>query len=144
MKLTYFGTVNQGVLRITNRKRFDSDLQNFEGKQVELTLTKKSKKRSLMQNNSYWGYMIPMIKDGLKAMGIESGEIEIHEFLKGRFNNKQVVNPDGLFIELPLSTTTLTTTEFMAYFASIQQWAAEFLNIQIPDPNTQTNLNYEQ
>ncbi len=34
----------------------------------------------------------------------------------------------------------MTTTDFMGYIEQIQQWSAEYLNVQIPSPNEQIQI----
>jgi len=52
-----------------------------------------------------------------------------------------ISTPDGEFISRKYkSTTELTKTEFGEYIEAIQRFAAESLNVTIPDPNTQTQL----
>ena len=38
------------------------------------------------------------------------------------------------------STAELTTTQMMDYVSEIQQFAAEYLNVIIPDPNEQIEI----
>ena len=143
MKLDYFGTVNDnGELRITHRAKFDEDLKKyFTGKHVEITIQKKRKKRSLMQNNFYWGVVIPILYEGWKDMGHDTSKEQIHEFNLKEFNFIEVVNEKtGEVKRMPQSSTVMTTSQFMDFLSSIQRFAAEFLNIQIPDPNEDLKL----
>jgi hypothetical protein len=52
--LDYYGTVVSGVLKIRNRKGFDMELRELEGKEVEVVVKKYSAKRSSQQNKYYW------------------------------------------------------------------------------------------
>lgn len=99
-------------------------------------------KRSLNQNAYYHGVVVPLVKDGLNEMGykeIRTNE-DAHEVLKSMFLKKQIPNEHGEFIELNGSTAKLTTVEFMEFKEDIQQWAAEYLGINIPDPNEQLSF----
>jgi len=143
MKVEYFGEVNsEGQLKITNRKKFDADLlKYFTGKQIEITVQKKKKFRSNMQNAYYWGVVVPIIKQGLIDMGNECSNNDVHEFLKAKFNFKELVNQTtGEVVNVPQSTANITTSAFMDYIASIQKFAAEFLNSYVPDPNEDLKL----
>ena len=83
-----------------------------------------STSRSNGQNKYYFGVVVDMISE-------ETGNEpeETHELLKMRF-----LKPMG-----KRNTTELTTQEFKIYIERIQIWAAQTLNIVIPDPNEKTN-----
>lgn len=121
-------------------KHFFSDLKdgNF---QLELDTVKK---RSNPQNNYYWGLVVPMIKKGIEALGTELTIAETHEFLKAKFNTVEIINAETGQVEaLPKSTSRLSPAEFNGYKEKIQRFASEFLNIYIPDPNEQMEMNYD-
>ena len=103
---------------------------------------KKSNTRSLNQNAYYHGIVVPLVKDGLRTAGyndVRTNE-DAHEVLKYLFLKKKIPNQHAEFVELIGSTASLTTVEFMEYIAAIQQWATEYLNITIPDPNQQLDF----
>lgn len=63
MKIEATGNVNEnGILYVYNRKVFDSLLHNLKGKEVNIIISKKSKKRSSPQNRYYFGCVIPFIQ----------------------------------------------------------------------------------
>ncbi len=112
------------------------------------TLTwKPANLRSLSQNAYYHSVCVPMIKDGLREVGyddIRTNE-QAHNFLKAKFLRQYAHNRNNPEEVLDLgagSTTELTTVMFMAYIAEIQKFAAEFLNITIPDPGQQSQIDY--
>lgn len=85
-----------------------------------------------------------MVQDGFYEKGTEVGKDDVHDFLKGRFNFKEVVNETtGEVIQVPFSTTELFTVGFISYIEKIQRFAAEWFGINIPDPNEQMELVYE-
>lgn len=101
-------------------------------------------KRSNPQNRYYHGLVIPMVKRGIEEMGTVLTHDETHEFLKARFNYVELVNADtGEVAQLPRSTTALTKLEFSEYVQKIQQFAAEFLGVVIPDPGVQLKAEIE-
>jgi len=87
-------------------------------------------KRSLSQNKYYWGVVIKMVS-------IEIGEDEntTHQLMSGKFNYEKKILPDQTISMIPKSTTKLDTKEFVEYTVAIRRWSAEFLNINIPQPN---------
>jgi len=145
LKIEATGNVKEdGNLYIYNRKIFDSQLHYLIGKEVEITITRKRKKRSSLQNRYYFGAVIPCIQQGLlETQGYQLTVDATHEFLKGSFHYKELVNENtGEVIKLPMSTTELTTTEFGEYLDKIIIFADEFLNIIIPPPGEQSKINY--
>ncbi len=102
--------------------------------------------RSLGQNSFYWYIVVPIVKKGLQGIGyddIKSNE-QAHEFLKNKFLKKYVHNrnnPEEV-IELPGTTTDLTTVQFMAYIAEVQKFSAEWLGEIIPDPGQRPEIDY--
>jgi hypothetical protein len=103
-----------------------------------------SNQRSSPQNRYYWGLMIPMVQKGIKDLGTDLSKEETHEFLKARFNYSELVNENtGEVMQVPFSTTRLNKAEFGEYISKIQQFAAEFLNVVIPDPGQVLEINYE-
>jgi len=136
--------VEKGVL-IRNRKNLTKAIKSFEGKDIIITIEKKTNKRTLPQNAYYWGCVIPIIKNGIRAAwGSGLTDNEAHEFLKGRFNVSEYSDNklDGEVIHLPKSTTKLTTSDFMDYLADIKAFALDYLGVDIPDPEQQIEINY--
>jgi len=124
MKIVFRGTVEHGALKIYNPD-FISFLRQFEGKVLFLTIQPEKRPRSVEQNKYYWGVVIDVIG---RHLGYSAEEA--HEALKWHFLIKL-----GEVLPTVKSTTELTTVEFEEYLAKIRQWAAEFLNVSIPEPN---------
>lgn len=146
-KITAYGHINKlGALKIINAKDFIQMVKNlFPKGQFQITVQKRRKNRSNAQNSYYWAVIVPLVRDGLKDAGNMDVSNEIaHEFMKMKFLEKRkVFDRSGEVTELPSTTTTLTTSEMMDYFAEIQTWAAIHLDIKIPDPNEQIQLEFE-
>lgn len=141
MKIVYNGIVKESGVHIYNRKAFDKECEALMGKKIELTIRPKRKTRSIFQNSYYWGVVVPMVRQGLLDVGYKVGIEQTHDLLKAKFRQIEIVNEStGEIIKSIGSTTDMTTADFMDYLASIQQWAVEFLDIQIPDPNEQVKI----
>lgn len=124
---------------VTNRDALKRALQLPDGK-YRLRINRAGK-RSLAQNAYYHGVVVRMVKEGLKQLGHELDHEEVHHWLKGKFNYCEVVNTEtGEYEKVPVSTTKLTKFLFAEYIGSIQKFAAEFLNIVIPDPGSQSEI----
>jgi tRNA A-37 threonylcarbamoyl transferase component Bud32 len=141
LKLIYSGTVTD-VIKIHRQNDFKADVvRNFAGKDITITIERKRRKRSLMQNAYYFGVVLPMVMSGLNDAGYKVSKESTHEFLKATFNKKELVNEStGEILQTVGSTAQMSTSEMMDYFAEITQWAVEFLNVQIPEPGEQIKL----
>jgi hypothetical protein len=137
--LKYFGKVDDGKLTIFQRNDMVSGLQNLGSGFVEIII-RLAGKRSSPQNRYYWGAMLPIVKDGLKELGIDMSKEQTHEMLKYKFIKREFITSNGDILQIIGSTTELSTKEFNEYIESIQIWSAEYLNVNIPDPNEQTEI----
>lgn len=105
---------------------------------------RKSAKRSDPQNRYYWGVVIKEILIRLRDLGHTwLNDEDVHDMMKLKFNHEDIVSEQGELLELPKSTASLTTTQFMDYIETVRHWASDFLNIEIPDPNTQTQMIFQ-
>jgi hypothetical protein len=140
LKVEQYGFIKDGELKILNRKRFDSEIKAFPDCDVQITIKKKGK-RSTQQNRYYWGVIVDEIRHELLRRGNRFDAETIHEFLKQKFNSvKVVVETTGELIEMGKSTTEMNKDEFTEYIERIREWAAQSLELNIPDAGTQTNL----
>lgn len=129
---------------ITNPAAIRKAFNELKDGKYTVDITRLSK-RSLPQNNFYWGVVIPLMKKSFLDLGHELTAEEVHDFLKSKFNVKEIVNDGtGEVNQIPLSTTRLTKSEFSGYINRIQIFASQFLNVYIPDPNEQIKLEYDE
>lgn len=142
MKLQLHGTVQGGSLKLVNRELLSQWLAKHEGKPVELVIQKKRKRRSNQQSAYYWGVVIQMLTYQFNQLGHHWSEEDTHAAMKAKFNPVQVVGIEGEIIELPGTTTTLTTVDFEIYLDKIRLWAAEFLGLHIPAPNEPMQIDF--
>lgn len=140
--LAYTGKVKDGKIELPS-KRFRSEVSRaFEGRQIEVLVRRKKRRRSLAQNAYYWGLVLNILTAQFRIWDKET-EITpdiLHDWCKDKFlpivqdaDEITLTHPGGTEKVKP-STTRLTTTQFMDYIALIQKWAAEF-GLYIPDPN---------
>ena len=141
MKLVCETRVVGGKLEFKHKSVFLHDVHKLRDGDYILTLEKKNKKRSIFQNQFYWGVIIPLVKQGLYDNGYELTTELVHEYLKSNFSIKEIVNEhSGEILKLIGSTSEMTTTDMMLYFEKIMQWSAEYLNVIIPEPNSQLEI----
>jgi hypothetical protein len=134
----------QGALRIYNRPLFEEDVRAMSREtDLAVTIEVKLKKRfrSDVQNAYYWGVVVAMISQRLRELGHDVDRDLTHEFLKGRFLYTEFTDPaSGEVMKIPRKTSELATEEFMEYLEHVKQFAAETLDIYIPDPNEQLEI----
>lgn len=126
-------------------KSMRQDMDEAPAGRYIFTCKKYRKSLSNKQNAYYWACVVPYVIDGLVAMGFDKSLLtseNVHEMLKAKFLHEDLGTNDGEFITITKSTTDLSTSEFMDYLADVQKWAAEFLNITIPDPGEQSEISY--
>ena len=133
----------QGALRIRNRHLFDEEVRSMSReKDYDVTVEVKPLKRyrSNFQNAYYWGIVVAMISERLRELGHDVDRDLTHEFLKGKFLFTELLDPStGEVMRIPKKTSELATDEFIDYMEHVKQFAAETLDIYIPDPNEETD-----
>ena len=94
-------------------------------------------KRSLDQNGWLFGCIYPMLLDALIDAGYEFVSVEqVHEFFKMLFTSEKIVNKHtGEIITIPQSTAYMDTLTFATYCEKLREYALEYLNVPIPDPD---------
>ena len=129
MNKIFKGKVKNGKLLLDTPDLFQKVIYGLEGKDIEVTIQKLRKKRSLNQNSWYWGVAIELISD---HTGLEPEEV--HDFLKDKFlKDKEIVIGGEKRMVTP-SSTRLSTAGFTKYMEVIQRWALDKLDINIPSP----------
>lgn len=141
-QLKTFGHIKQGKLFISYRQKFDNELALFPDCRVEVIVNKLFRKRSLPQNAYYFGYLINEFIEGyLDMTGEKINGKQAHEMLKTKFNSDQFVNKEtGEILNVPKTTSTLTTVQFMEYTEECSRFIAEWFNRTILAPNEQTEI----
>ena len=152
-KLTYHASITEDgkiVMHDSIRAKMAKEIgHSHKGHDITLTADRKRKTRSNRQNKYYWEVVIPLLVEGFIDQGneLQIGNSEhglmVHSLMKDNHldNGIDVVDAQGTVHRLPPSTTRCNTKQFMEYVERIQKWAAEMLNIDIPDPNEQRELS---
>lgn len=140
-KLSIISKVENGKLK-RNRRIIEDAIKSFEGKEIVLTIEKKSKKRSSQQNRYYWGVIVPLYREGLINSYGEQFTLEnAHGDIKRRFSFREIVNINtGEITQIAKSTTENTTTEMEDYHNEIRAFMLEYFNIKCPLPNEQIEI----
>jgi hypothetical protein len=137
--------VKAGKLYIRNRRAFDGQIAQLrEGIELEVTVKRQRATRSQQQNRYYWGVVMQMLSE---HTGYTPDEM--HEFCKMKFIPKRLAVQDGNGVikdEFVLggSTRELNTIDFGEYVDSVRQWAAEDLDVVIPDPDEEETVRHDK
>lgn len=127
-----------------NNRLIKHAIQEFEGKEIEIIFKRKYKQRSVNQNAFYWGPTLEFFQQlFLDAWAEIKSKEEIHEILKFTCNYEEKINPaTGEIIRIAKSTTELTTSGWMDYELQLKQFAMDYFNSVLPEPNSQTEFNF--
>lgn len=131
--------VKDGALQGFHRDALRKALAKFAG-QVVVIVRPVERFRSKAQNKYYWGVVIPAILKHPKFR--EWTDEQLHDGIKEKFLSR--LDP-GTGLMLVGSTANLSPSEFSTLKDEIQLWAAEALDLYVPDPNEeiQRELNDE-
>jgi hypothetical protein len=131
-----------GILTIPNRKRLQQDLKAFSGSNVEIIIKKRGR-RSSQANRFYWGCVIKEIQIRLNELGNDLSPEDVHDILKYKFNKANLIGEGGEVIDsLGLTTTDMNKEQFGIYLDKIIEWAASFLSITIPLPDSKLEFQF--
>jgi hypothetical protein len=129
-------SVKGGRFEMRNRKAVIARLARMKDCEGVITFEPRKAARSVLQNRYYWGVVVDLLSD---HTGFSPEEL--HEILKAKFLPKKLAVCDGNgevqgeFV-IGGSTAKLNKLEFGEYVERIRQWAAESLDVVIPDPDT--------
>lgn len=139
--MKFYGDISSdGKLSLYDRDYFVQYIKSMSLSSVELTIKEKSN-RSTQQNRYYWGAVIPIIREGMKRLGIVMNSEQVHELLKYKFLIHELVTNDGDVIKTIGSTRELSKYDFNQFIEQVRQWSIEYLHTDIPEPNELTMLN---
>jgi hypothetical protein len=122
--MNFVGTIENGQLTIDFQANFNRFLTTLEGQRVTVEVKKFRKNRTDQQNRYWWAVVIDILS---KHTGYEPEEM--HDAIKIKF---LPVEKAGLISGR--STARLNTEEFNDLIERVQRWAAQDLQVYIPDP----------
>lgn len=142
MKLIYFAEVKEGKLKITNRKSFDLELLEWEGKRVQITIERNNKRTS--PQNRYLHALFTIFTRSLNELGNNFKVEEVKELVKCKFLTIDVVNEQtGETIgERVKGTHELDKNEMIDFIDRFMEWSATDFNIILPLAEEQQKFEY--
>jgi hypothetical protein len=121
----FLASIQDGKFTYQEPDLLADKIRKLEGKEVWVSLVKKTDSRSPNQNRYYWGVVIKILAQELGYL-----DQEVHDSLKAKF----LTNHSGALPKVE-STTNLNTLEFEEYLEQVRTFASTELNIFIPLPN---------
>ena len=147
MKLKYFAIKEDNKpFRVVNSKLLKADCDRLPSGRYSLVIEKYRKSKSNAQLAWLYGQIYPIVLRGLNDAGWDeiTNVDQVDAMMKDRFANREIVNINtGEVMEVPALKRNMSTTEFITFVEAIRKWASEYLNINIPDPGTNFNINFE-
>lgn len=128
MDKIFTGTVKDRQVVLDDREQFRLLVQGLEGKDIELVMRKKKRRRSLAENAYYWAVPIAILSDLWGYTPDETHEICLAKWSKVPSEKRGV--PDKI-----LRSSEMTTVEFEGYMERIRRGAAVEFACYIPEPN---------
>lgn len=134
------------VINETELAAFLNEVSGLAGKEVTVTVRAVGKPRSRWQNNYYYGCVVSLVRTALsEEWGERMTKDETHALLKQVCNWKEYASEStGETVKVPQSTASLSTLEFEEYLERCRRFAAEFLNLEIPLPNEQIQMEFTE
>lgn len=106
--------------------------------QYSVTMERVRKVNTRDQKGYLWGCVYPLVLDGLLNLGWDSftDVNQVHAFCLQKFTTEKAVNyHTGEIISFPSSTAVMNTVQMSTYTDKIREWAKEYLNVAIPEPD---------
>lgn len=140
LKLRYEAEVDiNGVPKFDDREKMIEDLKQFKLKRVVFEIYRFVKKRSNPQNAYYWSVVVPILMDGFKGVGHFdlTTSASVHNWMKATYLRDIVESEiEGVeSLQTIRSTSDLNSIEFYDIMEELQRFGAEFLGVNIPDPD---------
>ncbi len=128
-------TVSAGKLTIHSRQQFLVGIAGLREGEYLVKVERRRATRSLVQNAYYFGAVLTLLSEHT-GFTVD----ELHEWAKAKFLPKSLAFADGngeVVDELVIggSTTKLNKIQFGEYVEEIRRFAAEHLDVVIPDPD---------
>jgi hypothetical protein len=146
MKLEAIAIAEQGKpFRVVNAKLFRGECDKLSPGRYRITVEKMRKKKSNPQLAWLYGQVYPHVLQGL----IDAGWTEITNLdqvdakCKEMVARSEIINKHtGEIMSVPALKRDMTTVEFSTFVDEIRDWARDYLNVEIPDPESQIKMNY--
>lgn len=132
--ICFYARVLERKPKILNRQGFDKLMESLDGLEIDILIRKHRKPRSSKQNAYLW-FMYTYIAERIDGHTKDT----IHDAM-GQLFRTDKSGP----LPIVKSTADMSTVEMSEYWEKIQQFAAETLDIVVPDPNSDEALQWSE
>ncbi len=144
--LRYNGKVDEsGKLHLWGKEQMLRDVKSFAGKDIIMTIRERTKDMSKNQRGYWYAVVVKMIHAHFRESGYHYTLKQVDKMLVDMFFYEEHVNENtGTVFRIPLSMEIdggITTKMFNEKKEEIQQWSASELDLYLPDPNEQINID---
>ena len=133
-------------LRVVNSALLREETDRLPKGRYRLVIDKLKKNKSNSQLGWLYACIYPFVLRGLIDAGWEeiTNLDQVDAYMKSLFANTEIVNRhSGEVIKVPALKREMSTTEFSTYVEAIRQWAQSWLNVTIPDPETNIEIDFK-
>jgi hypothetical protein len=128
----------EGQPRIQEKAMWQQWCSDHKGKKCQVIVKPLSRKSDPMRRY-YFGVVVEMYRTEFRKLGHNLTKDDTHEFIKTLCPSmkREMVLPTGEIVTRwqSIADPSFSNTDFMDYLAELQQYAAENLDLIIPDPN---------
>jgi hypothetical protein len=152
-----FASCKDGKFKVSYQKKFVDAIVSMGDTNGELTYRKKFKKRSTQvyhedgsetrgENGYFWGVVCQCYIDGaLAEQGRYINMKQSHDELVSNCSYLEHYNEEtGTVMREPVPTSGMNTEEFENFLQRCREFIKEWFNIEVPLPNTQSELKLEE
>ena len=138
---TFEGTLNideHGKAKMLEKSFFAQFCNDHKGKRCAVVIKPISRKSDPLRRY-YFGVVVAMFQQTFRRLGHNLTKDDTHEFIKTLCPSmkREMVMPTGEVVTRwqSIADKAFTNTDFLVYIEELKQWAAENLDLIIPDPN---------
>ncbi len=140
--MTFEGTLIidiEGNPKIKERKYFLDWCKENQGKTCEIKIKKLGRKSDPLRRY-YFGVVVELYRGAFRNLGNNFTKEDTHNLIKTFCPSmkREMMNPaTGEIISYyqSIADKSFTNSDFLTYLEELKQWAAENLDMIIPDPN---------
>ena len=127
-------------------RAFRNQLKDFAGEDCKLTIGKWRKKRSLNQNDFYFGIFLQQEADCFKEYWGETYDLKtMHAWNKQNFwGEEKVIEATGEIVRTPATSSDKNTLEWETKMESIRQWFRQSFNYELGYPDQQAKIRFRK
>ena len=138
--MTFQGTlqIGEGDYKILERAMWQQFCADNPNTRCDITV-KPIKRKSDPLRRYYFGVVVEMYRTEFRRLGHQLTKEDTHQFIKtlAPSMKREVILRTGEVVARwqGISDRSFSNTDFLTYIEELKQWAAENIDLIIPDPN---------